>query len=84
VNSYPVYKDFEALDRRSRIPDSMSVGNATGGMATATAFGLTRAVNELNADTGRSTAREKLDAGSTPGSGAYHWYAINRRMHPAP
>jgi hypothetical protein len=72
ANSYPGYKDLDALDRRSRIPDSMSVGNAIGNMITASVFGLTRAVQELNADPGRSTVREKLDACSARGSSASH------------
>lgn len=72
MNSYPVYKDVEALDRRSRIPDSMVVGDAIGSMITATVFGLIHAVNEFNSDTGRSTARENSDAGSTLGSGTHH------------
>lgn len=72
MNSYTDYYGFGELDRRSRMQGSVAVGDAIGSMITATVFGLTHAVDELNADTGRSTAREKLDAGSTLGSGAHH------------
>jgi hypothetical protein len=70
VNSYPVYKDFEALDRRSRIPESMLVGDAIGSMITATVFGLTRAVDEIDSGTGSRTACESSNGDSILGASA--------------
>lgn len=71
MNTYPDYYDLDELDRRSRLQGSVAVGDAIGSMITATVFGLTRAVDELNSGTGGSTARESADVDSTLGRGTH-------------
>lgn len=69
MDSYTDYYGFDELDRRSRMQGSVAVGDAIGSMITATVFGLTRAVDEINP--GSRTTRGSSNADSTLGASAH-------------